>query len=188
MIFEPTPIAGAFLIALEKRGDERGFFARMFCEEEFARAGLESQFKQMNDSYSTKRGTLRGMHYQLPPRAEVKLVRCVRGAVFDVVLDLRPNSPSSGQYFGAELSAENRLAMYVPRGCAHGYLTLTPESEVIYLVSEFYAPEMERGVRFDDPQFAISWPFAPLDLSRKDANWRDFDADYHGIARFGDLK
>jgi dTDP-4-dehydrorhamnose 3,5-epimerase len=165
---------------MEKRGDDRGFFARMFCENEFAQAGLTPKFVQINNSLSAVKGTLRGMHYQLPPRAETKLVRCVRGKLWDVILDLRPNSPTFGRWFGAELSIENRLMMYVPRGFAHAILTLADETEVIYLVSEFYAPEHERGVRWNDPRFAITWPIEPSAISPKDARWPDFDPEFHG--------
>jgi dTDP-4-dehydrorhamnose 3,5-epimerase len=167
-------------VEMEKRGDDRGFFARMFCENEFAQAGLTPKFVQINNSLSAVKGTLRGMHYQLPPRAETKLVRCVRGKLWDVILDLRPSSPTFGRWFGAELSIENRLMMYVPRGFAHAILTLADETEVIYLVSEFYAPEHERGVRWNDPRFAITWPIEPSAISPKDARWPDFDPEFHG--------
>ena len=173
----PTPLDGAHLIELEKRGDHRGFFARVFCEREFAAAGLETRFVQANTSLSTRRGALRGMHYQLPPSAEVKLVRCVRGALYDVIMDVRPDSATFGKWFGAELTAENRAMMYVPRGFAHGFITLADDTEVLYLVSAFYAPEMERGIRFDDPHFAVRWPLAPVELSDKDLAWPDYDPD-----------
>ena len=173
----PTPLAGAHLIELEKRGDHRGFFARVFCEREFAAAGLETRFVQANTSLSTRRGALRGMHYQLPPAAEVKLVRCVRGALYDVIMDLRPDSATFGKWFGVELTAENRAMMYVPRGFAHGFITLADDTEALYLVSAFYAPEMERGIRFDDPHFAVRWPLAPVELSDKDRAWPSYDPD-----------
>jgi dTDP-4-dehydrorhamnose 3,5-epimerase len=179
MQFLPTRLDGAYLIELDKREDERGFFARLFCEREFAEAGLETRFVQINNSLSRDRGTLRGMHYQLGEAAEVKLVRCVRGALWDVILDLRPASPSFGQSFGAELSGDNRRMMYVPRGFAHGILTLTEETEALYLVSAAYTPELERVVRWNDPRFAIGWPFAPIVISEKDANQRDFDLAWH---------
>jgi dTDP-4-dehydrorhamnose 3,5-epimerase len=179
VIFHKAPVAGACTIELEKRGDERGFFARVFCEKEFAEAGLITRFVQVNNSTSADRGTLRGMHYQLSPKSETKVVRCVRGSLFDVVLDLRQESPTFGQSFGAELSAENRMMMYVPKGCAHGFLTLTDDSEVIYLVDEFYSPESERIVRFDDPKFRIEWPEEVRVISDKDRNARDFDPAYH---------
>jgi len=183
MIFNETPVIGARLIELEKRGDARGFFARMFCEQEFTAAGLEARFVQANNSLTAEAGTLRGLHYQLPPAAEVKLVRCVRGALWDVVLDLRPDSPGFGRWFGAELSAENRRMMYVPRGCAHGFLTLSRDAEAIYLVSAFYAAAEERGVRWNDPRFAIDWPLTPTTISDKDAAWPDFNEGFHGIER-----
>jgi len=179
MIFTETPIPGAFLIDLEKRGDDRGFFARAFCEREFAQHGLVTHFCQVNNSLSAQKGTLRGMHYQLIPKAETKVVRCIRGALYDVILDLRPGSPTLGQSFGAELSAENRRMMYVPKGFAHGFITLTEDAEAFYFVDEFYSPTHERGVRWNDPKFAIEWPIAPVVLSDKDANQRDFDPAWH---------
>lgn len=186
MRFTPTPLSGAFTIDLDKRGDDRGFFARAFCEREFAAAGLETRFVQINNSLSTRRGTLRGLHYQLAPAAEVKVVRCVRGALWDVILDLRAGSPSFGQWFGAELTAENRTMMYVPRGFAHGLITLTEDVEAVYLVSAFYAPEHERGVRFDDPGHGIDWPIAPVEISDKDRTWPDLDAAFHGFETLRD--
>ena len=133
----------------------------------------------MNNSLSAERGTLRGMHYQLAPSAEVKVVRCVRGALYDVILDLRPDSPTFGQHFGAELTAENRRMMYVPQGFAHGFLTLSDDTEAVYLVSSYYDPDRERGVRFDDPKFAIEWPEAPAVVSDKDRAHPDFDPAHH---------
>jgi dTDP-4-dehydrorhamnose 3,5-epimerase len=186
MIFHPTPIAGAFLIEPERRGDARGFLARIFCEREFAAHGLETRFVQANNTVTATCGTLRGLHYQLPPAAEVKLVRCVAGAIHDVVLDLRPDSPSFGRHFAAELGAANRLMMYVPRGVAHGFVTLTDEVEALYWHSAAYAPERERGVRWDDPWAGIAWPMPPggrpREISAKDAAWPDFDpAGFHGV-------
>ncbi len=179
MIFTETPIAGAFLIDIEPRGDERGFFARAFCREEFSQHGLEGDFVQINNSLSAEKGTLRGLHYQLPPAAEVKVVRALSGALWDVILDLRPGSPSFGRSFGAELNAQNRRMMYVPKGFAHGFLTLADDSEALYLVSAFYAPERERGVRWNDPRFAVEWPFAPVVISEKDRDRADFDPHTH---------
>jgi dTDP-4-dehydrorhamnose 3,5-epimerase len=179
MIFHETPLAGAFVIDLEKKGDDRGFFARAFCEREFAAKGLSTRFVQVNNSLSAQKGTLRGMHYQLAPRAETKLVRCIRGSLFDVILDLRKGSPTFGQSFGAELSAENRRMMYVPKGFAHGFITLADDTEAFYFVDEFYAPEQERGLRWNDPRFAIAWPAAPVVLSDKDRAHRDFDPAWH---------
>ena len=191
MKFHATPLDGARLIELEKRGDERGFFARMFCEREFAAEGLETRFVNVNDSLSAAAGTLRGMHYQLGDSAEVKVVRCIRGALWDAILDLRPGSPSFGRWFGETLSAENRLMMYVPRGFAHAILTLEPDTEAIYLVSAHYAPADERGVRWDDPRFGVRWPLAPQEISAKDAGWPDFDEQFHGVerlARYAELQ
>lgn len=181
MKFLPTPLTGAYTVELEKRGDDRGFFARFFCEKEFAQAGLETHFVQINNSLSGKKGTLRGMHYQLPPAAEVKVVRCLRGALYDVIVDLRAGSPSFGKWFGAELSAENRTMMYVPRGFAHGFVTLTDDVEALYLVSAFYAPEAERGARWNDPAIGIEWPVEPAELSDKDRKWPDLDPQFHGF-------
>jgi len=179
MIFQETPIPGAYLIDLERRGDDRGFFARTFCEREFGEHGLVTRFVQVNNSLSAERGTLRGMHYQLAPKAETKLVRCIRGALYDVILDIRPDSPTFGQSFGAELSAENRRMMYVPKGFAHGFITLEDATEAFYFVDEFYGPELERGIRWNDPKFRIEWPIEPLVISEKDRNHRDFDPAWH---------
>ena len=179
MIFTETPLPGAYLIDLEKRGDDRGFFARAFCEREFAQHGLVDRFVHANTSLSAREGTLRGMHYQLAPQAETKMVRCIRGALYDVILDLRKGSPTFGKSFGAELTAENRRMMYVPRGFAHGFLTLAANTEAFYMVSAFYAPEWERGVRWNDPRFAIHWPAVPAVISDKDARQRDFDPAWH---------
>src|SRR5277367_3145816 len=140
MIFTETPLKGAFLIDLEKRGDERGFFARAFCEREFGTQGLATRFVQANNSLSARKGTLRGMHYQLAPKAETKVVRCIRGSLYDMIIDLRDGSPTFGRSFGAELSAENRTMMYVTKGFAHGFLTLADDTEAIYIVDEFYSP------------------------------------------------
>ena len=188
MKFTPLPLGGAHLIDLEKRGDERGFFARFFCEDEFVRHGLAAEFAQINNSLTAKKGTLRGMHYQLPPAAEVKLVRCIRGALFDVILDLRPHSSTFGRSFGAELTAANRTMMYVPEGFAHGFVTLEPDTEALYLVTAPYAPAAERGIRFDDPKFGIKWPVAPTELSDKDRQWPDYDLEFHGAALLKSVK
>lgn len=184
MRFIETPLQDARLIQLEKRGDDRGFFARTFCTQEFERAGLVSKFVQMNNSLSAKKGTLRGMHYQLAPHGEVKVVRCIKGAIWDCIADLRPDSPTFGKWFGVELTAENRDALYVPRGFAHAILTLEHNTEVLYLVSDFYAPAAERGVRFDDPWIGVEWPIDPVELSDKDRNWPLFDPEFHGVERF----
>jgi dTDP-4-dehydrorhamnose 3,5-epimerase len=179
MIFTETPLSGAYLIDLEKRGDDRGFFARAFCVKEFGNTKLSTSFVQVNNSLSAFKGTLRGMHYQLAPKAETKLVRCIRGALYDAILDLRKDSPTFGQSFGAEITAENRRMMYVPKGFAHGFITLEDNTEAFYFVDEFYAPEQERGVRWNDPKFNIHWPIQPVILSDKDRNQRDFDPQWH---------
>ena len=179
MIFTETPLAGAYVIELEKRGDERGFFARVFCENEFGELGLATNFVQTNNSLSATKGTLRGVHYQLAPKAEVKLVRCVRGEMYDQILDLREDSPTFGQAFGAHLSEENHRMMYVPKGFGHSFITLTDNTEAFYMVDEFYAPEFERGVRWNDPKFKLEWPIDPVVMSDKDAKYPDFDPAYH---------
>jgi dTDP-4-dehydrorhamnose 3,5-epimerase len=177
MIFTETPIAGAYLIDLEKHGDDRGFFARVFCRNEFGERDLETQFVQINNSLSAERGTLRGLHYQLSPAEEVKVVRCVAGALWDVILDIRPQSATFGRWFGAELTAANRRMMYAPRGMAHGFVTLADHTEAFYMVSAFYAPERERGIRWNDPRFGIEWPVTPIVMSDKDRHRPDFDPD-----------
>lgn len=184
MNFTETPLKGAYLIDLEKRGDDRGFFARVFCKNEFRDHGLVTGFVQVNNSLSADNGTLRGVHYQLPPRAETKVVRCIRGAFWDVILDLRENSPTFGRWFGAELSAENRRMMYVPKGFAHGLITLAEDAEAFYFVDEFYAPQHERGIRWNDPKFNIQWPIEPAVISEKDRNHPDFDPACHLVVPF----
>lgn len=172
MHFEPTPLSGAFLIELRLIQDDRGFFAREWCREEFGARGMATAMVQGNLSFNRKPGTLRGMHYQAPPHAEAKLVRCRQGSIYDVIVDLRPGSPSRLGWFGAKLSATNRKALYVPEGFAHGYLTLEPDTEVSYLVSEAYHPEAEMGIRFDDPSVGIAWPDIPIvSVSEKDLSW-----------------
>ncbi len=175
MIFSETKLKGAFLIDVERREDERGFFARSWCQREFQEYGLNPSVVQCNVSFNKKKGTLRGMHYQLPPFSETKLVRCMRGAIFDVALDIRHESPTYGQWTAAELTAENRRMLYIPEGFAHGYQTLMDNTEVFYQVSEFYHPESERGVRWDDPSFGILWPDEPNRvISAKDRSIPDF--------------
>jgi dTDP-4-dehydrorhamnose 3,5-epimerase len=176
MRFIETPIAGAFVVEPEPRGDERGLFARLWCREDFAARGLDAGFVQCNDSFSARAGTLRGLHYQLGPAAEAKLARCIRGAVFDVAVDLRAGSPTFGRWAGATLGAADRRMLYAPAGCAHGYLTLEDESEVVYWTTHAYAPAAERGVRWNDPRFAIAWPIPPVVVSEKDRAWPDFRA------------
>ena len=174
MIFQKTIIEGAWLVELNRLGDDRGFFARTWCREEFENRGITVDLRQANMSFSAKAGTLRGMHFQYGEDAEMKLVRCVRGAIFDVVLDLRKGSPTFGRWEGVELTAENRRMLVVPEGCAHGFQTLVGDSEVFYLVSAAYAPESEGGVRWDDPAFGIKWPLPVSEISAKDAAHTDF--------------
>lgn len=170
----PTPLAGAFVIELEPRGDERGFFARAFDRDVFAAHGLDGAVAQCNVSFNERRGTLRGMHYQVEPHAETKLVRCTAGAIHDVIVDLRDDSPTRAKWFAVELSAADHRALYVPKGFAHGYQTLTDGAEVYYQVSAPYSPEHERGVRWNDPAFAIAWPIAEPIVSAKDAGLPDY--------------
>lgn len=179
MKFTETPLQGAYLIDLEKREDDRGFFARFYCAKEFAIHKLQTMFVQVNNSLSVNKGTLRGMHYQLSPKAETKLVRAVKGCIYDVILDLRLDSPTYGQSFGAELSAENRRMMYVPEGFAHGFYSLEDNTEILYLVSEYYAPELERGIRWNDSKFNIAWPGLPVVVSQKDESHPDFTPAHH---------
>ena len=174
MIFTETPLRGAFVIDLEPRNDERGFFARAFCQHELAEHGLKHEIAQANMSYNVEKGTLRGMHYQVAPFAEVKMVRCIAGGIHDVIVDLRAGSPTLHQWFGVDLSAENRRMLYVPEGFGHGYQALTDHSEVLYLVTEFYTPNSERGLRWNDPTFDIRWPLPDPILSPKDAVHPDY--------------
>ena len=170
-----TGLDGAFVIEIEPIVDDRGFFARAWCRREFEAAGIHLDFVQANIAFSKKKGTLRGMHYQKAPHAEVKLLRCVRGSVFDVMIDLRPNSPSFKKWFGIELTAANNKMVYVPEGFAHGYLTTVADTEVFYPVSAYYSPASEGGVRWNDPAFGIVWPQTEdLIISKKDENWPDF--------------
>jgi dTDP-4-dehydrorhamnose 3,5-epimerase len=168
MKFVETPLAGAFVIDPEPRVDDRGFFARVFCRDEFQAQGLELSVAQSNVSFNEHRATLRGLHYQIGPHREAKLVRCTTGAIFDAIVDVRPDSSTLRHWYGVELNANNHRMLYVPVGFAHGYLTLTDRTEVFYQVSEFYNAEFERGVRWDDPAFGIRWPFRPELISDKD--------------------
>lgn len=170
MIFNETHLLGAFLIDLEKKEDERGFFARYYCKDEFLNYNLEVNWTQINNSLSLRKGTLRGLHFQQEPHSEVKLVRCIRGAVWDVIVDIRLNSLSYGKWFAAELNADNRKMMYVPKGFAHGFISLLDNSEVLYMVSEFYSPKFERTLRWDDKFHGINWPITPKLISEKDRN------------------
>ena len=169
MEFTPTPLAGAFLIDLERLQDDRGFFARTFCRNEFERHGLDPNVVQCNVSFNERRGTLRGLHYQAPPHEEAKLVSCTSGRIFDVIVDLRPTSPTHGQWFAAELDADRRTALFVPEGFAHGFQTLVDDASVFYQMSSYYHPHAARGIRYDDPAFGIPWPLADPIVSPKDA-------------------
>jgi dTDP-4-dehydrorhamnose 3,5-epimerase len=171
MQFIETDIPGAFIIDLEPRADSRGFFARTFCAREFAEHGLNTTVAQCNMSYNRRRGTLRGLHYQSEPAPEAKLVRCVSGAIYEVIVDMRPTSPTFRRHLGLELSATNRRQLYIPELFAVGYQTLTDDAEVAYQVSAFYAPETERGLRHDDPALGIAWPLPVSEISPKDAAW-----------------
>jgi dTDP-4-dehydrorhamnose 3,5-epimerase len=174
MIFEETKISGVYLVGVERHYDERGFFARSWCAQEWAARGLSTRLAQCSLSFNAKKGTLRGIHYQAKPYAECKLVRCTRGSLYDVAVDLRVGSPTYLKWVGAELSAENHRALYIPEGCAHGLLTLKDDTEVFYQISEFYYPEAGRGVRWNDPAFGIEWPFEPAVISERDRTYPDF--------------
>jgi len=171
MLFTETKLKGAFIVDLARHQDRRGFFARTFCAEEFSVRGLKPTVAQCNLSFNLKKGTLRGMHYQIAPATETKLIRCIHGAIYDVLIDMRPASPTYLSSIGVELTAENRRALYVPEMVAHGYQALTDGAEVIYQVGEFYTPGYERGLRYDDPAFDIEWPLPASEISEKDATW-----------------
>ncbi len=174
MLFTGTKLKGAFVLEPERREDNRGFFARTFCQREFESHGLNPLVVQCNIAYNMKKGTLRGMHFQNPPFQEAKLVRCTKGAIHDVILDLRPDSPTYKQWVSAELSEDNHKMLYVPEGFAHGYQTLSETAEVIYQVSQFYAPEYASGVRYNDLAFGIQWPLEVTSISELDKKWPDF--------------
>jgi len=174
MKFTSTKLKGAYIIDVEKREDERGFFARTFCANEFTRYDLETKFVQANMSFNYKKGTLRGMHFQKSPYEEDKLVRCTKGSLFDVIIDLRTESPTFKQWVGVELTEENRRALFVPKGFAHGFITLEDNTEINYLVTQFYTPEADSGVRFNDPAFNIQWPTEVTSVSEKDKNHPDY--------------
>lgn len=174
MKFEETPLAGAFVIHPERFEDERGYFARTFAREEFAAHGLSTEVVHCNTSYNRRRATLRGMHWQEPPYGEAKLVRCTAGAIHDVIVDLRPQSPTYGQHVGVELTADAGLMLYCPEGFAHGFVTLTDDVHIAYQMSQVYAPEYARGARWDDPFFAITWPLEPVVMSTRDRTYPDY--------------
>jgi dTDP-4-dehydrorhamnose 3,5-epimerase len=175
MIFKETKLQGAFVVKIEKRQDNRGFFARAWCKKEFEAHDLNAHLVQANIAFSRKKGTLRGMHYQVSPCEEAKLVRCIKGGIFDVAIDLRPNSPTYKEWVGVELTEDNHTMFYIPENFAHGYQTLTDNTEAFYQVSQFYSPEAEQGVRWDDPAFGITWPEKDnLVISEKDKHWPDY--------------
>lgn len=171
MKFIETKLKGAYIIELEEHVDHRGFFARAFCAKEFAMRGLKPVTEQCNLSYNYKKATLRGMHYQVAPATETKIVRCIRGAIYDVIVDMRPDSPTYLSYISVELSAENRRALYIPEMMAHGFQTLTDGAEVFYQMGGFYAPDCARGLHYDDPILDIDWPLPVSEISEKDATW-----------------
>jgi dTDP-4-dehydrorhamnose 3,5-epimerase len=176
MIFTATQLDGAWLIDLEPREDERGFFARIWCRQELAAQGLDTEIAQESLSFNRHRGTVRGLHLQRAPHEEIKIVRCTRGAIFDVIVDLRPQSPSYLRWQGFELTAENRKALYVPKGFAHGFQTLDDNAEIVYQISEFYAPNSAGGYRYDDLAFGIAWPLPVAVISERDLSWPAFKA------------
>jgi dTDP-4-dehydrorhamnose 3,5-epimerase len=171
MIFTETKLAGAYVIDLDRREDSRGFFARMFCQKEFTAHGLKPIIAQANVGSNLKRGTLRGMHFQYPPAAETKYVRCTRGAILDIIVDLRPESPTYLEHVAVELSADNQRGLYVPERFAHGYITFEDNTDTSYMVGEFYTPGVEGGLLYDDPRLALNWPLPVSVMSEKDAQW-----------------
>jgi dTDP-4-dehydrorhamnose 3,5-epimerase len=171
MIFTETKLAGAYLIDLDRREDSRGYFARMFCQQEFTAHGLKPLIAQANVGSNLKRGTLRGMHFQYPPAAETKYVRCTRGAILDIIVDLRPESPTYLEHVAVELSADNQRGLYVPERFAHGYITLEDNTDTSYMVGEYYTPGVEGGLRYNDPRLALAWPLPVGVMSEKDAQW-----------------
>jgi len=174
VIFNELEISGVFHVEQELHGDDRGFFARIWCQEEFKKHGLNDRLVQCSVSFNAKKGTLRGMHYQVAPYREAKLVRCSHGAIYDVAVDLRPESPTFKRHVGAELSEQNRKMLYVPEGFAHGFITLRDQTEVLYHISEFWSPAHARGVRWNDPAFGIKWPAQPEIIADRDRNYPDF--------------
>jgi dTDP-4-dehydrorhamnose 3,5-epimerase len=175
MIFTETKLKGAYVLSIEKLEDERGFFARSWCRREFEKHGLNPQLVQCNISFNSHKGTMRGMHYQVKPYEEAKLIRCTTGSIYDVIVDIRPHSPSYKQYLGIALTPENHKMLYVPEGFAHGFLTLEDNTEVFYQMSEFYAPDHARGFRWNDPVFGIEWPANVQVISDRDRDYPDFN-------------
>jgi len=180
MTFEETKLKGAYIVSLQLLTDARGGFARTFCKKEFEQIGHTKEFVQFNQSYNTHKGTIRGMHFQIPPYQEIKLIRCVKGSVVDVIIDLRKDSPTFLQHISVELSAENKKMMYVPGNFAHGFQTLEANSELIYHHTEYYTPQADSGIRFDDPALKISWPLEPVMVSEKDKNYKLIDNTFKG--------
>jgi len=181
MIFTPTPLQGSYIVEPEPFSDERGWFARVYCKNEFSQIGHEKEWVQLNHSASYQKGTLRGMHFQLPPFREIKMVRCIAGVVLDVIVDIRKGSPTFLQWFGQELSAANRKMLYIPEGFAHGFQTLTDNAELIYHHSEFYTPGAEGGIRYNDPAIGIQWPLPVSVLSARDAGHPYIDENFKGV-------
>lgn len=177
MNFEKTNLRGAYVINIQKNNDERGFFARSFCQKEFQDHGIDNNFVQTNISFNKSAGTLRGMHYQITPWREAKLVRCTKGIIYDVIIDLEPDSKTYGSWFGIELSADNYKLLYVPQHFAHGFITLQDNTEITYQVSEYYQPMAERGIRYNDPFFSINWPTDVSVISEKDKSWPDYTSN-----------
>ncbi|MCT1399974.1 dTDP-4-dehydrorhamnose 3,5-epimerase [Paenibacillus sp. LC231] len=182
MLVHTTPLKKAAVIEMEPIQDSRGFFARSFCKKTLAEHGVSFEGVQSNVAFNHQAGTLRGMHFQVPPFCEQKIISCHQGAIYDVIIDLNRDSPTFGKWFGLTLSAENHLSLYVPKGFAHGYQTLTENASIHYMVSEYYAPTHESGVRWNDPAFEIEWPHVEdLIISQKDKQWRDFDFNTDGM-------
>ncbi|MBP7272640.1 MAG: dTDP-4-dehydrorhamnose 3,5-epimerase [Saprospiraceae bacterium] len=181
MTFTATTLSGSFVVSLTPFQDERGWFARTYCEKEFDQIQHTKHWVQLNHSFTAKKGTIRGMHYQLPPFAEIKLVRCIAGAVWDVIVDIREASPTFLQWFGIELSAQNRKMLYIPEGFAHGFQTLTDNAELIYHHSEFFTPKTEGGLRFDDTTLAIQWQLPATEISDRDRNHQLIDDNFKGF-------
>jgi len=181
MIFVETPLSGAYVIEIEKHEDERGFFARSWCEREFADKGLDPHLVQCNVSFNKRKGTLRGLHYQIVPHGEVKLVRCTKGSLYDVIVDLRKESPTFLKWFAAELTAGNHKMLYIPRLFAHGFQTLEDDTEIFYQMSEFYEPTASRGIRWNDPRLGINWPDVGRVMSQKDQVYPNIEVGFVGL-------
>lgn len=181
MKFTETKLKGAYIIELVKESDERGFFAREFCKKEYEDIGLANNIVQINDSFNKHKGTLRGMHYQSVPKTEDKIVRCITGSIYDVIIDIRKYSKTFREWFGVELSADNRKMMFVPKGFAHGFLTLEENTEVLYYHTEFYSPELEGGIRYNDPKIGIKWPQPIKEISKRDEGYELISGNFEGI-------